>query len=202
MDETLKIIEKILDYNKEAQKLFHHSSKVDKRKSKPKIEETIAERVKLKNQKNNLSETPIQKKFNNFLKQIKEEQKNIDINLFKNVFNYESSDKMLKYLHNLKITDDNNKAGSLIDESFINFVEEVRYKLKGDKKDKGSIILNIFNDILNFTSKERKSGKGLKISTPNQMLCRLPVTLAQLKAGNNSEKLKNEIRQLLYSLYR
>ena len=34
------------------------------------------------------------------------------------------------------------------------------------------------------------------------MLCRLPITLAQLKAGNNSEKLKNEIRQLLYSLYR
>ena len=143
MDETLKIIEKILDCNKEAQKLFHHSSKVDKRKSKPKIEESVAERVKLKNQKNNLSETPIQKKFNDFLKQIKEEQKNIDINLFKNVFNYESPDKILKYLHNLKITDDYNKAGSLIDESFINFVEEVGYKLKGDKKDKGSIILNI-----------------------------------------------------------
>ena len=34
------------------------------------------------------------------------------------------------------------------------------------------------------------------------MLNRLPITLAQLKAGNNSEKLKNEIRQLLYSLYR
>ena len=42
---------------------------------------------------------------------------------------------------------------------------------------------------------------GLKILTPNQMLSRLPITLAQLKAGNNSEKLKNEIRQL-YSLYR
>ena len=38
--------------------------------------------------------------------------------------------------------------------------------------------------------------------TPNQMLSRLPISLAQLKAGNNSEKLKNEIRQLLYSLYR
>ena len=36
--------------------------------------------------------------------------------------------------------------------------------------------------------------------TPNQMLSRLPISLAQLKAGNNSEKLKNEIRQLLYSL--
>ena len=47
-----------------------------------------------------------------------------------------------------------------------------------------------------------QSGKGLKILTPNQMLSRLPITLAQLKAGNNSEKLKNEIRQFLYSLYR
>ena len=45
-------------------------------------------------------------------------------------------------------------------------------------------------------------GKGLKILTPQQMLTRLPVTLAQLQAGNNSQKLKNEIRQLLYSLYR
>ena len=37
---------------------------------------------------------------------------------------------------------------------------------------------------------------------PNQMLSRLPITLAQLKEGNNSEKLENKIRQLLYSLYR
>ena len=44
--------------------------------------------------------------------------------------------------------------------------------------------------------------KGVKILTPNQMLSRLSITLAQLKSGNNSEKLKNEIRQLLYSLYR
>ena len=40
-----------------------------------------------------------------------------------------------------------------------------------------------------------------EILTPDQMLCKLPITLAQLKAGNNSEKSKNEIRQLLYSLY-
>ena len=38
--------------------------------------------------------------------------------------------------------------------------------------------------------------------TPSQMLSRLPISLAQLQAENNSEKLKNEIRQLLYSLYR
>ena len=50
--------------------------------------------------------------------------------------------------------------------------------------------------------RRNQKGKGLKILTPNQMLSRLPISLAQLKAGNNSEKLKNEIRQLLYSLYR
>ena len=47
-----------------------------------------------------------------------------------------------------------------------------------------------------------QAGQGLKILTPNQMLSRLPISLAQLNAGNNSEKLKNEIRQLLYSSYR
>ena len=46
------------------------------------------------------------------------------------------------------------------------------------------------------------SGSGLKILTPQQMLARLPILLAQIKVGNNSRDLKNEIRQLLYSLYR
>ena len=49
--------------------------------------------------------------------------------------------------------------------------------------------------------RRNQPGKSLKILTPNQMLSRLPITLAQLKAGNDSGKLKNEIRQLLYSLY-
>ena len=43
---------------------------------------------------------------------------------------------------------------------------------------------------------------GLKILTPNQMLSRLPITLAQLKVRNNSVKLRNEIRLILYSLNR
>ena len=49
---------------------------------------------------------------------------------------------------------------------------------------------------------KKKKGQGLKILTPQQMLSRLPISLAQLKAGNNSKKPKNEIRQILYSLYR
>ena len=69
---------------------------------------------------------------------------------------------------------------------------------KNEKPDK---ILKIVEEIFKF-NKQNQEGKGLKILTPNQMLSRLPITLAQLKVGNNSEKLKNEVRQLLYSLYR
>ena len=53
-----------------------------------------------------------------------------------------------------------------------------------------------------YAAQETQVAKGLKILTLNQMLSRLPIFLAQLKAENNSEKLKNEIRQLFYSLYR
>ena len=48
----------------------------------------------------------------------------------------------------------------------------------------------------------KQEGEGLKILTPNQMRKRLPIALAQIKAGNNSESLLNEIRQIVYSLYR
>ena len=44
-------------------------------------------------------------------------------------------------------------------------------------------------------------GKGLKILTPKQMLQRLPIALAQVKTGNNSQNLFNEIRKIIYSLY-
>ena len=49
---------------------------------------------------------------------------------------------------------------------------------------------------------EQEIGKGLKIMTPRQMITRLPILLAQNQAGNNSQKLNNEIRQIIYSLYR
>ena len=48
----------------------------------------------------------------------------------------------------------------------------------------------------------KQQGQGVKILTPKQLITRLPILSVQLKAGNNSQKLKNEIRQLLYSLYR
>ena len=54
----------------------------------------------------------------------------------------------------------------------------------------------------NYNAKQNETeGKGLKILTLKQMLQRLPIALAQVKAGNNSESLLNEIIQIVYSLY-
>ena len=69
---------------------------------------------------------------------------------------------------------------------------------KIEKPDK---IVEIVKEILKF-NKQKQDGQDIKILTSSQMLSRLRISLAQLQAGNNSEKLKNEIRQLLYSLYR
>ena len=74
----------------------------------------------------------------------------------------------------------------------------LKMKKTTEKPDK---MLKIVKKILEF-NRQKQLGLGLKTLTPNQMLSRLPITLAQLRAGNNSEKLKKEIRQLLYSLYR
>ena len=63
-------------------------------------------------------------------------------------------------------------------------------------EDYGSMILEVKK------LPREQEGTGLKTLTPNQMLKRLPIALAQVKAGNNSENLLNEIRQIVYSLYR
>ena len=68
------------------------------------------------------------------------------------------------------------------------------------------MVLNAFKSGIFQVSKESQEGEGanemLRILTPNQMLKRLPIALVQVKAGNNSESLLNEIRQIVYSLYR
>ena len=69
-------------------------------------------------------------------------------------------------------------------------------------------VINFFRDYIemlsdaNYNAKQNETkGTGPKILTPKQMLQRLPIALAQVKAGNNSESLLNEIRQIVYSLY-
>ena len=77
--------------------------------------------------------------------------------------------------------------------------EEIEDMSEQEKEiEKPDVIVDIVEEILEFNN--QKQGQGLKILTPNQMLSRLPISLAQIKAGNKSEKHENEIRQLLYSL--
>ena len=65
-------------------------------------------------------------------------------------------------------------------------------------------VAEFFDDYSSMISEAKlKATKetGIKILTPNQMFQRLPIALAQVKAGNNSENLLNKIRQIVYSLY-
>ena len=131
--------------------------------------------------------------------EIKEEEKNINNELFQKYFtNYPSPSDMYKKLRETegKKNEDQvyaikkvlNKMKKLIE----NVPEDRKLKIEENQK-----IIDIVERILYFN----QSGECLKVLTLNQMLSRLPISLAQLKSGNNSEKLKNEIRQLLYSLY-
>ena len=70
-----------------------------------------------------------------------------------------------------------------------------------DKIEEMNKIADIFELILYFNDEDKKGG-SFEILTPNQMFSRLPISSAELKIGNNSEKLYNKIRQPLYSLYR
>ena len=69
-------------------------------------------------------------------------------------------------------------------------------------------VFNFFIDYIKMmldsshkAKQDETKGIGLKILTPKQMLQRIPIALAQVKAGNNSKHLLNEIRQIVYSLY-
>ena len=109
---------------------------------------------------------------------------------------------MLKDLCRVNDKYKNNDLVNVIKMGLSDLKNETEYMGEEEKKiEKPNKITDVVKEILQF-NKQNQQGQGLKILTPDQMLSRLPITLAQLKAGNNSQKLKNEIRQLLYSLYR
>ena len=205
MDETLKIIEEIFDYNKNAQKIIPLASRVDKGKSEPKVDkgksEPKADRRKLEPKpEQDIAKRVILKREK--IDEIKEKEKNINYELLKEYFtNYRSSSHMYKELRMIEGTRNENQ---------VYLIKEVSNEMKKPNKnvpenntfmiEENEKIINIVERILYFNQLDQ-SGQGLKILTPNQMLSRLPISLAQLKAGNNSEKLKNEISQILYSLH-
>ena len=109
---------------------------------------------------------------------------------------------MYEVLRKANDKETNSKLVNIFNSGLKDLKEKIKKMSKEERKiEKPDKIVKIVKKILKF-NKQNQKGKGLKILTPNQMLSRLPITLTQLKAGNDSEKLKNEIRQLLYSLYR
>ena len=109
---------------------------------------------------------------------------------------------MLKELYKTDDKEKNKLLVSVINSGLKDLKEEINKMSKEERINKKSgKIVNIVKKVLKF-NKQNQEGQGLKILTPSQMFSRLPITIAQLKTGNNSEKLKNKIRKLLYSLYR
>ena len=109
---------------------------------------------------------------------------------------------MLKYLYQTNDKEKKHKLVNVINSGLKDLNEEIKKMSEKEKEiEDPELIVEIVEEILKF-NEQNQQGQGIKILTPNQMLSRLPISLAQLEAGNNSNKLKNEIRQLLYSLYR
>ena len=123
--------------------------------------------------------------------------------MFKDYFYCSVSSTFTKKLYETKSKKENNELVNVIKSGLIDLKNKIKETSEDEKKyiKKPDKIFKIVEEILEF-NKQKQSGLGLKILTPNQILSSWPITLAQLKAGNNSEKLKNEITQLLYSLYR
>ena len=121
---------------------------------------------------------------------------------FQRLFKFQRPSDMFKLLYKTNNKKKNKELVNMIKSGLRDLKNKIE-KMPEDEKEieKPNEILDIVEKIIEYNGKIQ-SGGGLKILTPSQMLSRLSITLAQLKAGNNSEKLKNEIRQLLYSLYR
>ena len=107
----------------------------------------------------------------------------------------EQQENFYKYLNIIRIGNKNDNQQKVLANAYILF--NGRNSAIKFIENYGSMILEAKR-----LAKEEQEGKGFKILTPNQMLKRLQVALAQVKAGNNSESLLNEIRQIVYSLYR
>ena len=146
-----------------------------------------------------------------FLKHYRDENINISYDKNKNKFSTEEITKSLDRLHNKLIN------FSEFNEEYNRFMDNVvKFEYYKSEKEPGTFspnqkkmrryvkslkdIVHLYN--LKSGNDTSKKGEGLKILTNKQMLNRLPILLSHIQAGNNSIKLKNETRQILYSLYR
>ena len=165
-----------------------------KKKKDNRLVKSLMKRNHLKNQQNMIGLS--------LMNGLMKKEKDINSELFQEHFRHQEPSNMLRDLYRINNKKKNNELVNLIKSGLNDLKNEIENMDEEEKEiEKSSAIVNIVEEILEF-NKQKQEGKGLKILTPDQMLSRLPITLAQLKAGNNSEKLKNENRQILYSLYR
>ena len=130
-------------------------------------------------------------------------KKETDINreLFQKHFKFQRPSDMLKFVYTTNDKKKNDDLGNLIKSGLSDLKNEIENMNEEEKEiEKPNEIVDIVEKGLDCNDRTQR-GPGLKILTHDQMLSRLPITLDQLKAGNISEKRKNEIRQLLHSLY-
>ena len=141
---------------------------------------------------------------NAFKEWIIKKEANINSELFRQYFNYQTPSALFNDLYDLKDNlVKNNVLVHIIVSGLIDLEKKKKNKEMSEEEikiEKPDQIVETVREILKF-NEQKQSGEGIEILTPNQMLSRLPISLAQLEAGNISNKLKNEIRQLLYSLY-
>ena len=162
--------------------------------------------------------------YNKRLDKIEELNNKIDYNNLKCVvvssgdeYRFDKLDDPLVFLNDIKKGKISLKEAKNQHQNYYNYLNIMRRgnKYADQKKVLANINihLNVRNDAIKFIEDygsmileaktlAKQEGTGLKILTPNQMLKRLPITLAQISAGNNSESLLNEIRQIAYSLHR
>ena len=155
--------------------------------------------------KEKTKEEKIEEFINNVISFIEKESKDIDNDLFKKYFDFSTPVALTKELLKIKDARRNNEFVQEIKNRYSNLKDEIQEMSKEEiKNEKPNEILRIVNEIINFNRdiQKQQQGKGWKILISDNMISRLPISLAQLKAGSNSEKLKNEIRQILYSFYR
>ena len=121
--------------------------------------------------------------------------------MFKHYFNFVVPSALAKQLSKIKNKKKSRKLVNVIKRELSDSKNEIE-KMSADEKEieKPDKMLKIVEKIRGFNRQQQ--GYGLKTLTPDQMLSRLPISLAHLNAENSSEKLKNELWQLLYSLYR
>ena len=131
-----------------------------------------------------------------FSKLIPREETGMNRKLFRKYFNFQMPTAMLKVVHNTVDKKKNNELINVIENGLSDFKDKIK-EIPKDKIEieKAHKIVDIIESILHF-NRQNQEGQRLKIVTPDQMLSRLPITLAKLQAGNNLEKLKNEIRHL------